>query len=101
MAAALAGADVVIDCLEGRFGKAQKEFADGGARLLEAAHHAGARKAVALSIINCDQSTYSFYVSKADKERVYARAELETVVIRATQFHSTVEMIFAAGARCG
>ena len=99
LAAALAGGDVVIDCLEGRFGKAQKEFADGGARLLEAAHHAGVRKAVALSIINCDQSTYSFYVSKADKERVYARAELETVVIRATQFHSLVEMIFAAGAK--
>ncbi|GAA3282577.1 SDR family oxidoreductase [Paenarthrobacter aurescens] len=27
---ALAGADVVIDCLEGQSGKAQKQFADGG-----------------------------------------------------------------------
>ncbi len=33
IAAALAGADVVIDCLVGRAGKARKNFADGGARL--------------------------------------------------------------------
>lgn len=36
LAAALAGADVVIDCLEGGSGKALKSFADGGARLLAA-----------------------------------------------------------------
>lgn len=96
---AVAGADVVIDCLEGQFGKAQKQFADGGARLLAAAHRVGVRKAVALSIINCDQSNYSFYVSKADKERAYARADLETVVVRATQFHSLLDMVFAAGAK--
>ncbi|WP_258142234.1 SDR family oxidoreductase [Arthrobacter sp. MYb51] len=30
LAAAMAGADVVVDCLEGQFGKAQKQFADGG-----------------------------------------------------------------------
>ncbi|MFJ5954817.1 SDR family oxidoreductase [Paenarthrobacter sp. NPDC092416] len=99
LAAALTGTDVVIDCLEGQFGRAQKQFADGGARLLAAAHQAGAGKAVALSIINCDLSTYAFYVSKADKERVYATSPLETVVVRATQFHSLVAAIFAAGAK--
>ncbi|MFJ4026357.1 SDR family oxidoreductase [Paenarthrobacter sp. NPDC089989] len=99
LAAAVAGADVVIDCLEGQFGKAKKHFADGGTRLLDAAHQAGVPKAVALSIINCDRSSYSFYVSKAAKERVYASSELKTVVVRATQFHSLVAMVFAAGAR--
>ncbi|MFI2562991.1 SDR family oxidoreductase [Paenarthrobacter sp. NPDC018779] len=99
LAAAVAGADVVIDCLEGQFGKAKKHFADGGARLLEAARQAGVPKAVAVSIINCDRSTYSFYVSKAEKERVYADSALETAVVRATQFHSLVAMVFAAGAR--
>ncbi len=99
LAAALAGSDVVIDCLEGQFGKAKKQFADGGARLLAAAHLAGVARAVALSIINCDLSTYSFYVSKADKERAYAGSPLQTIVVRATQFHSLVAMVFAAGAR--
>ncbi|GAA2848451.1 NAD(P)H-binding protein [Paenarthrobacter ilicis] len=96
---ALAGVEVVVDCLEGQFGKAQKQFADGGARLLEAAHRAGAVRAVALSIVNCDLSTSSYYVSKAAKERNYADSELDTVVVRATQFHSLVAAVFAAGAR--
>lgn len=99
LAEALQGADVVIDCLEGQFGKARKNFADGGARLLAAAADAGVRKAVLLSIINCDQSNAAFYVSKADKERVYAQSALETIVVRATQFHSLVTAVFQAGAK--
>ncbi|MCZ9881227.1 SDR family oxidoreductase [Arthrobacter sp. B2a2-09] len=99
LAEALQGADVVIDCLEGQFGKARKNFADGGARLLAAAAGAGVRKAVLLSIINCDRSNAAFYVSKADKERVYALSALETVVVRATQFHSLVTAVFQAGAK--
>lgn len=99
LAEALQGADVVIDCLEGQFGKARKTFADGGARLLAAATVAGVRKAVLLSIINCDQSNAAFYVSKAAKERVYALSSLETVVVRATQFHSLVTAVFQAGSK--
>ncbi len=99
LAEALQGADVVIDCLEGQFGKARKNFADGGARLLAGAADAGVRKAVLLSIINCDKSNAAFYVSKADKERAYANSALETVVVRATQFHSLVAAVFQAGAK--
>jgi uncharacterized protein YbjT (DUF2867 family) len=99
LAAALAGAGVVIDCLEGRSGKALKNFADGGARLLGAAQDAGVARAVMLSIINCDRSSYGFYRSKAAKEQVYERSGLETVVVRAAQFHSLLAGLFAAGSR--
>ncbi|MDQ0031062.1 SDR family oxidoreductase [Arthrobacter bambusae] len=99
LAEALRGADVVIDCLEGQFGKARKNFADGGARLLTAAAGAGVRKAVLLSIINCDKSNSAFYVSKARKEKVYEQSGLETVVVRATQFHSLITTVFQAGAK--
>ena len=99
LAAALAGADVVIDCLEGRTGKALKNFADGGARLLAAAQDAGVPRAVVLSIINCDQSTFGYYRSRAAKEKVYGHTGLETLVLRATQFHSLLAGVFAAGAR--
>ncbi|MDQ0755577.1 SDR family oxidoreductase [Arthrobacter sp. B3I4] len=99
LAAALAGADVVIDCLEGRSGKALKTFADGGARLLAAAQDAGVPMAVLLSIVNCDQSTFGYYQSRAAKEKVYEFSGLETVVLRATQFHSLLAGVFAAGAR--
>ncbi|WP_426003538.1 SDR family oxidoreductase [Paenarthrobacter sp. NyZ202] len=99
--AAVAGADVVIDCLEGQFGKARKRFADGGVRLLEAADRAGVRKAVVLSIINCDRSTAAYYASKSAKERVYQESPLETVAVRATQFHSLPVAVFQAGAGVG
>ena len=99
LAAALAGADVVIDCLEGRSGKALKNFADGGARLLAAAQDAGVARAVMLSIVNCDRSSFGYYASKAAKEQVYERSGLETVAVRATQFHSLLATMFAAGSK--
>ncbi|MET3809580.1 NAD(P)H-binding protein [Arthrobacter sp. UYEF3] len=99
LAAALAGADVVIDCLEGQWGKALKNFADGGARLVAAAQEAGVAKAVMLSIVNCDRSSVGYYRSKAAKEEVYERSGLETLVLRATQFHSLLARVFGAGAR--
>lgn len=95
--AALAGADVVIDALEGQSGQALKNFADGGARLLAAAQDAGVTRAVMLSIINCDKSSFGYYRSKAAKEQVYERSGLETVALRATQFHSLLARMFAAG----
>ncbi|MCB5294584.1 hypothetical protein BJQ90_04053 [Arthrobacter sp. SO3] len=99
LAAALVGADVVIDCLEGRSGKALKNFADGGARLLAAAQDAGVERAVVLSIINCDRSSFGYYASKAAKEQIYERSGLETVALRATQFHSLLAGIFAVGSK--
>jgi uncharacterized protein YbjT (DUF2867 family) len=99
IAAAVAGADVVIDCLEGRSGKARKGFADGGARLLAAAQDAGTARAVMLSIVNCDRSNAAFYRSKAAKEHVYALSGLDSAVVRATQFHSLLAMMFGAGAK--
>jgi uncharacterized protein YbjT (DUF2867 family) len=50
-----------------------------------------------LSIINCDQTALGFYESKADKERVYALSAMETVTVRATQFHSLLAQLFSAG----
>jgi uncharacterized protein YbjT (DUF2867 family) len=98
---ALTGTGVVIDCLEGQSGKALRQFAAGGALLMSAALEAGAAKAVLLSIVNCDQTSYGFYRSKADKERVYARAALETTTVRATQFHSLVARLFSVGSQVG
>ncbi|WP_309105873.1 NAD(P)H-binding protein [Arthrobacter sp.] len=99
VAEALAGADVVVDCLEGRSRKAIKGFADGGDRLLHAAKMEGVRKVVLLSIINCDQVRLGYQRSKAEKERRYAGSDVETVVVRTTQFHSLLAEVFSAGSR--
>ena len=101
LAEALQGADVVIDCLEGRSGAAMRQYADAGARLLAAATAEGVRRAVSLSIINCDASTAAFYASKAAKERVYAASGLDTVTVRASQFHSLLASVFGAGSKVG
>ncbi|MBT2594365.1 SDR family oxidoreductase [Arthrobacter sp. ISL-72] len=101
LADALAGAGVVVDCLEGRAGKSLRTFADGGSRLLEAAFEAGTGRAVQLSIINCDQGPLRYYRSKAEKEQVYARSPLETLTVRTTQFHSLLVQLFAAGSKIG
>ncbi|WP_370123468.1 hypothetical protein [Arthrobacter sp. MW3 TE3886] len=53
IAAALAGADVVIDCFVGRAGKARKNFADSGARLLAAAQDAGMARAQRVNLYTC------------------------------------------------
>jgi uncharacterized protein YbjT (DUF2867 family) len=98
---ALAGSDVVVDCLEARGGKALRAFASSGVRLLKAAEEAGIPKAVLLSIIGCDQVALRFYSSKAEKEIVYAESGLETVTVRSTQFHSLLAQLFAAGSRVG
>lgn len=97
----LAGADVVIDCLEARTGTALRHYAAGGALLLGEAAAAGVARAVLLSIVNCDQGAFAYYRSKADKERMYARSPLETRTVRATQFHTLVAGIFDAGSRVG
>lgn len=99
VADALSGADVVVDCLEGRSRKAIKGFADGGDRLLRAAKTEGVKKAVLLSIINCDQVRLGYQRSKAEKEQRYARADVETVVVRTTQFHSLLAEVFSVGSR--
>ena len=52
-----------------------------------------------LSIVNCDRSNFGYYASKAAKEQVYERSGLETVVLRATQFHSLLAMMFGAGSK--
>ncbi len=101
MVPALEGCAVVVDCLEGKTGRALKTYVEAGSRLLAAAEAAGVAKAVSVSIINCDQNGLAFYRSKAAKERVYARSGLETIVVRATQFHSLLAGIFVVGARLG
>lgn len=99
LAAALDGVDVVVDALEGRRGKAQKRFAEAGQRLLAASQGSGVKRAVMLSIAQCDQLPLGYYRSKAQKELVYGEAKLPTAIVRAAQFHSLVDSIFRSTQR--
>lgn len=99
LAAALDGADALVDALEGRGRAAQRAFPEAGRRLLAAAHGSGIRRAVMLSIAQCDQVGFGYYRSKVAKEKAYDAAKVTTAVVRASQFHSLLAEIFAYGSR--
>ena len=101
LAAALDGVQVVLDTLEGRSGRARRDYALAGRRLLDAARGSGAERAVSVSIVAADRIPIAFYRSKLAKERVYRDHPLPTAVLRCAQFHELVASFFAAGARLG
>lgn len=98
---ALAGADVVIDTLNGQNRAARAVLTLGAGNLLRAAGAAGVRRATLLSIVNVDRSAFSYYRAKAEQERAYAGSALESVTVRSTQFHDLVAGMFASGRRLG
>lgn len=101
LADAMAGVDVVIDVMDGKFGKARKSLPDAAGHLCRAASAAGVKRAVLLSIANVDQVRFAYYQAKAAQERSYREAPVASVVVRATQFHDLVTGVFDAGRRVG
>lgn len=95
LADSLSGAGALVDTLDGKFGKAQKSLPGASARLLEAAQSAAVPRAVLLSIIGSDQSSYSYYQTQAERASLYL-ADDAGAVVYATQFHQLVGSIFAA-----
>ena len=78
--------------IEGQRIRCSQEPGGGGVGL-------AAALAVMLSIVNCDRSSFGYYASKAAKELVYERSGLETVALRATQYHSLLATACAAGSK--
>lgn len=98
---AMTGIDVVIDVMDGKFGKARKTLPDAAAHICRAASNAGVRRVVVLSIVNVDRVRYSYYQAKAAQERAYREAAVQSVIVRATQFHDLVTGMFDAGRKVG
>ncbi|WP_077489952.1 SDR family oxidoreductase [Sinomonas mesophila] len=101
LAAALEGVEVFVDVLEGLRGRARRDYALAGRRLLDAARGSGTDRAVSLSIVAADRFPIGFYRAKLAKERVYEEHPLPTTVLRCAQFHDLVAEVFRAGARLG
>ncbi|MBG6179370.1 uncharacterized protein YbjT (DUF2867 family) [Arthrobacter sp. CAN_A1] len=98
---ALLESDVLIDVLDGRFGKGQRALDDGALNLLAAAREAGVRRAVVLSIVNADRAAFSYYRAKVRQEKIYQNSAVPSVIVRATQFHNLVAGVFDAGGKVG
>ncbi|NLG55474.1 MAG: NAD(P)H-binding protein [Rhodococcus sp.] len=98
---ALRGVDLLVDTCDAKSAKQRSIFAEGAKNLLEAAAAEGVSRAVVLSIINVDKSTFPYYAAKAKQEQLYNRSPIETVVMRATQFHDFIPMIVSPTAKIG
>ncbi len=101
LAQALDGVDIVIDTTDGKTRRTRPVLTTGAGNLLSAAREAGVSRAVLLSIVNVDRSTFGYYRAKTEQEQRYAASPLPTQVVRATQFHEFVPMLCAPTSKLG
>lgn len=94
---AVDGVDVLIDTSNALGKQAAHVFATGTQNLVHTAARFGVHRAVLLSIVGIDGSSYGYYRAKAAQERAYLESALDTRVVRATQFHDFVTAIFDRG----
>jgi len=98
LAAALDGADAVVDAANDQRGDKQV-IVDGTSRLLEAEAAAGVGHHVAISIVGIEHVPLGYYRAKLEQERVVANGPVPWSVLRATQFHQLVDQLFTASSR--
>lgn len=101
LAQALTGVDAVIDTTQGMKRRGRSVLVDGTERLLRMAYRNDIHHGVVLSIVNTDQSRMGYYRTKAAQERKYLDAGAGFRVLRATQFHEFLDMIFRPSSRVG
>jgi len=99
--AALDGCDVVVDASNNNSRTAAATLVEGTRRLLAAGQRAGVAHHVCVSIVGCDQVPIGYYRVKTEQEDVVAHGPLPWTIVRATQFHEFVAVLFGAAARYG
>ncbi|MFD1824133.1 MULTISPECIES: SDR family oxidoreductase [Mumia] len=99
---ALAGCDAVVDASNGQGKAAQAVLVDGSRRLLDAEAAAGVGHHIAISIVGCDLvPSFGYYRAKVAQEGVVRSGSVPWTVVRATQFHGFLDMVFGAAAKVG
>ncbi|MDX3135127.1 NAD(P)H-binding protein, partial [Streptomyces europaeiscabiei] len=88
--AAVAGVDTIVHCATSPRGGDEKAAEN----LIAAARRAGVRHLVYISIVGVDRVPFGYYRSKLAVERLVEGAGLGWTILRATQFHDLVVMLF-------
>ncbi|MDM4761596.1 SDR family oxidoreductase [Galbitalea sp. SE-J8] len=99
LAAALAGADAVVDTASVSSRSAERSRAFFGAvtrNLLAAEAAAGVGHHVLLSIVGIDRSPYDYYAGKVLQEELVEATDVPWTILRATQFHEFARQIHGA-----
>ncbi|MFF5575841.1 SDR family oxidoreductase [Streptomyces luteogriseus] len=87
--AAVAGVDTIVHCAS-----AQKGDEQAAQNLIRAARGAGVRHLVYVSIVGVDEVPFPYYRSKLAVERLVEESGIGWTVLRATQFHDLLIMMF-------
>jgi uncharacterized protein YbjT (DUF2867 family) len=96
--AAVAGVDAIIHAASDPI-RAGNVDVNGTRFLMEAARAAGVGHFVYVSIVGIDQIPLGYYRRKAAAERIVAGSGVPYSILRATQFHTLVDMLIRAAAR--
>lgn len=98
---ALDGADAVIDATNtpGSGRTAWPVVVEGTRRLLAAEAHARVGHHVAISIVGIDSVPFSYYRAKLAQEELVEQGPVPWSILRATQFHELLDLVFATTAR--
>lgn len=98
LAEALAGVDCVIHAATDPRRPAVVDVA-GTRRLLEAAHAAGVRHLVFVSVVGIDRIPVAYYRHKLVAERIVEDGPVPYSILRITQFHPFVDTLLAGASR--
>ncbi|MGW1672903.1 SDR family oxidoreductase [Streptomyces sp. NPDC002324] len=87
---AVAGVDTIVHCATSPRGGDEKAAEN----LIAAARRAGVRHLVYISIVGVDRVPFGYYRTKLAVERQVEESGLDWTVLRATQFHDLLVMLF-------
>ena len=93
--AAVAGVDTIVHCATTQTGGDDKAAGN----LVAAARRAGVGHLVYISIVGVDRVPYPYYRTKFAVEKLIEESGLGWTVLRATQFHDLLVMVFKALAK--
>lgn len=96
---ALAGVDVVVDASNAAPRAAERLLVEGTRSLLEAERAAGVEHHVGISIVGIDEVPLAYYRAKLAQEHEIEQGVVPWSILRATQFHDLLAMLFGATGR--
>jgi len=95
IAEAVAGVDTIVHAASDPR-RAKQIDVDGTALLLRQAEAAGVSHFIYVSIVGIDRISFAYYRHKLAAERLVKEAKVPWSILRATQFHSLLDMVFQA-----
>ncbi|HLZ57429.1 MAG TPA: NAD(P)H-binding protein [Ktedonosporobacter sp.] len=96
---AVEGVDVIVHCASSPFKHTQQIDVDGTRRLLEQACAANISHVVYISIVGIDRIPYPYYCYKLAAEELVQNSGLPWSILRATQFHSLLDLALQAATK--